>query len=154
MRQKINPQMSLFTSVTSKPIAKELEQISKVLDACPGLVEIVYEDLVRTVRADTGREGMSAEQVLTLMLARLQRTGGAVLVTARLTTRIADMAMRMQQSGIATRLIWVSDDSRDASMELIERMKMGGVEASRLDPWREGAGETADGGIEDEYDAG
>ena len=95
------------------------------------------------------------EQVLTLMLARLQRTGGAVLVTARLTTRIADMAMRMQQSGIATRLIWVSDDSRDASMELIERMKMGGVEASRLDPWRDGARDAAaDGGIEDEYDAG
>ncbi len=64
MRQKINPQMSLFTSVTSKRIAKELEQISKVLDETPKLVEIVYEDLIRTVRADTGREGMSAEQVL------------------------------------------------------------------------------------------
>lgn len=97
------------------------------------------------------------EQVLTLMLARFQRTGGAVLVTARLTTRIADMAMRMQRSGVATRLIWVSDDGRDASMELIERMKMGGVEASRLDPWganadgRPGAGE---GGFDDAYDAG
>jgi len=64
MRQKINPQMSLFTSVTSKPIAKELEQISKVLDETPKLVEIVYEDLIKAVRADTGREGMSAEQVL------------------------------------------------------------------------------------------
>ena len=78
------------------------------------------------------------EQVLTLMLARLQRTGGAVLVTPRLTTRTADLAMRMQRSGIATRLIWVSDDARDESMALIERMKMGGVEASRLDPWSDG----------------
>ena len=77
------------------------------------------------------------EQVLTLMLARFQRTGGAVLVTARLTTRIADMAMRMQRSGVATRLIWVSDDDREESMALIERMKMGGVEASRMDPWEE-----------------
>ena len=77
------------------------------------------------------------EQVLTLMLARFQRTGGAVLVTARLTTRIADIAMRMQRSGVATRLIWVSDDGREESMALIERMKMGGVEASRMDPWEE-----------------
>jgi len=64
MRQKINPQMSLFTPVTSKPIAKELEQMSKVLDETPQLVEIVYKDLTKAVRADTGREGMSAEQVL------------------------------------------------------------------------------------------
>ena len=77
------------------------------------------------------------EQVLTLMLGRFQRTGGAVLVTARLTTRIADMALRMQQSGVATRLVWVSDDTRDESMALIERLKMGGVKAERLDPWSE-----------------
>ena len=81
------------------------------------------------------------EQVLTLMLARFQRTGGAVLVTARLTTRIADMALRMQRSGVATRLVWVSDDDRDESMALIERLKMGGVRAERLDPWSEGDGE-------------
>ena len=92
------------------------------------------------------------EQVLTLMLARFQRTGGAVLVTPRLTTRIADMAMRMQRSGVATRLIWVSDDDRDESMALIERVKMGGVQAVRLDPWDDG--EVARGGAEasDEYD--
>ena len=75
------------------------------------------------------------EQVLTLMLARFQRTGGAVLVTARLTSRIADMAMRMQRSGVATRLVWISDDGREENMAMIERMKMGGVQASRLDPW-------------------
>ena len=82
------------------------------------------------------------EQVLMLMLARFQRTGGAVLVTARLTSRIADMAMRMQRSGVATRLVWVSDDDREESMALIERMKMGGVKASRLDPWEENDRET------------
>lgn len=94
------------------------------------------------------------EQVLSLMLARFQRTGGAVLVTARLTTRIADMAMRMQQSGVATKLIWVSDDGRDESMELIERMKMGGVQAERLDPWRAGEEGSAQSAFDDEYDAG
>lgn len=81
------------------------------------------------------------EQVLTLMLARFNRTGGAVLVTPRLTTRIADMAMRMQQSGVATRLIWISDDDREESMTLIERMKMGGVQAVRREPWEDRADE-------------
>ena len=54
-----------------------------------------------------------------------------------LNTRIADMALRMQQSGVATRLVWVSDDDRDESMALIERLKMGGVRAERMDPWGE-----------------
>jgi len=64
MRQKCNPQMSLFTKPCSKPIARELEQISKILDETPRLMEIVYDDLVRGKKADTGREGMTAEQVL------------------------------------------------------------------------------------------
>ena len=94
------------------------------------------------------------EEVLRLMLARFQRTGGAILVTARLTTRIADMALRMQRTGVATRLIWVSDDDREESMALIERMKMGGVQASRRDPWEGEMTEHRglDGGAEDEYD--
>ena len=75
------------------------------------------------------------EQVLMQMLTRLQRTGGAVLITARLTTRVADLALRMARSGMATRLIWVSDDARDSSMEMLERLKMGGVQAARRDPW-------------------
>ena len=97
------------------------------------------------------------EQVLTLMLARFQRTGGAVLVTARLTTRIADMALRMQRSGVATKLIWVSDDDREESMALIERVKMGGVKAERLDPWSSGDDDqdrqkAAEAAFDDEYD--
>ncbi len=96
------------------------------------------------------------EQVLTLMLARFQRTGGAVLVTARLTTRIADMALRMQRSGVATKLLWVSDDDRDESMALIERVKMGGVKAERLDPWGAPAAaerpKAAEAALDDEYD--
>lgn len=96
------------------------------------------------------------EQVLTLMLARFQRTGGAVLVTARLTTRIADMALRMQRSGVATKLVWVSDDDRDQSMALIERLRMGGVKAERLDPWSAGGNaepeKRAEADFDDEYD--
>jgi len=98
-----------------------------------------FTDAMLRVRFDSP---YGYEQVLTLMLARFQRTGGAVLVTARLTTRVADMALRMQRSGVATRLVWVSDDAREESLALLERLRMGGVRASRLDPWE--AAEAAD----------
>lgn len=111
-----------------------------------------FSDALLRVRFDSP---YGYEQVLRLMLARFQRTGGAVLVTARLTTRIADMALRMQGSGTAIRLVWVSDDDREDSMALIERLKMGGVRAERLDPWGSGAEAKETGaGFEDAYDEG
>ena len=94
------------------------------------------------------------ERVLMLMLGRLQRTGGAVLITARLTTRIADMAQRMQMSGITTRLVWVSDDAREETLTMLERLRMGGVEVQRRDPWTMDAPQTrsAEKEFDDEYD--
>jgi IS5 family transposase len=64
MRQKFTSQMSLFAPMARNSIVKELDQISKVLDANPRLMDVVFQDLVRTSRPDTGRQGLSAEQVL------------------------------------------------------------------------------------------
>lgn len=64
MRRKFNPQTSLFNTPTNSAIAKELEQISRILDANPNLTDIAYQDLIQAARHDTGREGMNAEQVL------------------------------------------------------------------------------------------
>ncbi len=64
MRRKFNSQMNLFTSVTSNQIARELEHVSQILNANPKLVELVYQDLTGAKRHDTGREGLTAEQVL------------------------------------------------------------------------------------------
>lgn len=75
------------------------------------------------------------EQVLILMMRRMQRTGGAVLVTARLTTRTADIAMRMQRSGMQVKFIWIADSPRDEALEMLERMKMAGVIVQTMDPW-------------------
>ena len=91
-----------------------------------------YEDAILRVTFDSPYD---YEKVLLLMQARLQRTGGAVLVTARLTSRIADTVLRMQQSGITTRLVWISDDARDETLTMLERLRMGGVLAEQLDPW-------------------
>jgi IS5 family transposase len=64
MRRKLNRQTNLFTAVSSNPVARELEEISKIIDANPGVLDLVYQDLVKTKRHDTGREGLTAEQVL------------------------------------------------------------------------------------------
>lgn len=64
MRQKFTSQMSLFAPMARNSIVKELEQVSKILDATPRVLELVYQDLVKTSRPDTGRQGMTAEQVL------------------------------------------------------------------------------------------
>src|SRR3972149_71023 len=45
-------------------IAKELKGISDVLDANPEVLDPVYKDLTIASRSDTGRTGMTAEQVL------------------------------------------------------------------------------------------
>ena len=92
------------------------------------------------------------EQVLMLMMNRLQRTGGAVLVTARLTMRVADIAVKMQQSGIQVRLVWVSDDPRDEVLMLLERVRMEGVQVERADLRSDGA-EARDPNEKDDYDA-
>lgn len=64
MRRKFNPQLNLFTTMARNKIAKELQQMSLVLDATPQVVDLAYRDLVRSARPTTGREGMTAEQVL------------------------------------------------------------------------------------------
>jgi hypothetical protein len=76
------------------------------------------------------------EKVLMQMMQRMQRTGGAVLCTSKLTMKTADLAMRMQRSGVQVKLVWVSDDPRDEGMELLERLKMESVQVERVDPWK------------------
>ena len=79
------------------------------------------------------------EQVLMLVFQRMQRTGGAVLATSRLTTRTVDIAMRMQQRGVQVKLIWASDAPKDEALEMLERLKMAGASVERVDPWMEEA---------------
>jgi IS5 family transposase len=64
MRQKLTRQMSIFSVTMRHDIGKELAVFSEILDATPKMLDLVYADLTRVVRKDTGREGMTAEQVL------------------------------------------------------------------------------------------
>jgi IS5 family transposase len=56
--------MSIFSVTMRHDIGKELAAFSEVLDALPKMLDLVYADLTRVARKDTGREGMTAEQVL------------------------------------------------------------------------------------------
>jgi len=64
MRQKRDPQRNLLHLMTRNKVAKELEAISQVLDQNPAILDLVFRDLVQYRRTDTGRDGMTAEQVL------------------------------------------------------------------------------------------
>ena len=56
--------MSIFSVTMRHDIGKELAAFSEILDATPKMLDLVYADLTRVSRKDTGREGMTAEQVL------------------------------------------------------------------------------------------
>jgi transposase, IS5 family len=64
MRHKFTSQMNLFSPILRSSIVKELKGISDILDATPSVMDRVFKDLTATHRTDTGREGMTAEQVL------------------------------------------------------------------------------------------
>lgn len=55
--------MSLFHVIPRNEIGKELEAISKIIDENPEILEQVQCDLIGMKNAETGRTGMTAEQV-------------------------------------------------------------------------------------------
>ena len=75
MRRKVAHQLGLVTAPTDHVRSRELAMMSVVLDALPRTVTLVHRDLVTAGgRADTGREAMTAEQVLRALIAK-QRFG-------------------------------------------------------------------------------
>lgn len=78
------------------------------------------------------------EQVLALMQQRMQRTGGCILITGKLSSQTVDMALKMQRSGVQVKLIWITDARRSDTLEMLERMKMSGVIVEQADPWLDG----------------
>ena len=75
MRRKVAEQLGLVTATTDHVRARELTAMSGVLDALPRGIDLVHRDLVSVGgKVDTGREAMTAEQVLRAMVAK-QRFG-------------------------------------------------------------------------------
>lgn len=65
MRKKNQIQMPLIPCGLEHPRARELDQISEILDAIPTITEMVLQDLTHgVVHRHCGADGMTAEQVL------------------------------------------------------------------------------------------
>lgn len=64
MREKWVKQQKLFHTLPNTEIGRELEGISNLLLANPQILDLVYGDLVGLKDPETGRLGMTAEQVL------------------------------------------------------------------------------------------
>ncbi len=73
MRQKRNRQRTIFEVLGKNPGPKEFEQVSLVLDANPEILDLVFSDLTKGRRTDTGRKGMTAEQVLRCAIVKQMR---------------------------------------------------------------------------------
>ena len=73
MRQKRNRQRSIFEVLGKNPGPKEFEQMSLVLDANPEILDLAFSDLTRGKRIDTGRKGMTADQVLRCAIVKQSR---------------------------------------------------------------------------------
>ena len=52
MRQKFNPQTGLFSPMMRHSIMKELQEMSKVLDANLRLMDLVFQDMICLSRPD------------------------------------------------------------------------------------------------------
>jgi transposase, IS5 family len=64
MREKRDQQRNHFHILPRNEIGRELEAISGIIDANLAILDLLYRDLVGLTNTDTGRIGMTAEQVL------------------------------------------------------------------------------------------
>lgn len=65
MREKYKNQMPLTSRVVNHPHGKELEEISRILDSQPTIVDIAYQELTKGGNGNAvGAKGMTAEQVV------------------------------------------------------------------------------------------
>ncbi len=93
-----------------------------------------FIDALMRVRFDSP---YSYEQVLSIEMRRMSRTGGAVMITSALSPRIADIATQFRRSGIQVKVFWVTDTQRTEALEMMTRLKLAGVIARQIDPWAE-----------------
>lgn len=64
MRKKWDEQLAIFHILPRNKVARELQGISEIIEANPQIVDRVYQDFFGGCLLDTGRQGMTAEQIL------------------------------------------------------------------------------------------
>ena len=61
---------------------------------------------------------------------------GVVLATSDLSTRIADIALRMLRLGVMVKLFFITDAPRGETLEMLEMLKLAGAIVMQIDPWQ------------------
>ena len=74
MRKLLQQQLSLAPATIDHVHARELEAISAQLDAIPKAIEWVCNDVLRGKRKDVGRDGMTGEQILRVLIIKQMNT--------------------------------------------------------------------------------
>jgi transposase, IS5 family len=74
MREKRDQQLRISNTLHRNEIGKELEATSKIVDEISGILEPIYADFVGLRSADTGRSGMTAEQVFRCAILKQYRS--------------------------------------------------------------------------------
>jgi transposase, IS5 family len=74
MRKRWDEQLSIWHYLPKNRVSRELRGISEILDAYPEILDGVFQDLSQARRVDTGRDGMTAEQVLRCAVLKQYRT--------------------------------------------------------------------------------
>ncbi len=77
----------------------------------------------------------SFEQVISLELRRLQRTGALILISTRMNAPLADLALRIAGLGVQVQYVWVAESSRSKHADMLSRMELLGVQVRRVNPW-------------------
>jgi hypothetical protein len=77
----------------------------------------------------------SFDQVLTLEMRRLQRTGGVMLITARLNSAIADNALRMHRLGVRVNIGWVAESVTPECLTTKAQLELNGIPVRQISPW-------------------
>lgn len=99
-----------------------------------------FTDVLTTLIFDSP---YSFEQVITLEMRRLQRTGALIVVTTRLNASLAELAMRIAQLGVQVRYIWIAEVVHADHEALKKRLELSGIAVDVLNPWQQEAGRTS-----------
>ena len=64
MKEKINPQISLFEFYADHDMAQQLKAISNLLDEHSAIVDLAAQDLCGNTKSQSGRKGLTADSIL------------------------------------------------------------------------------------------
>lgn len=116
--------MPLMSSKPQEPSGKNALEFSR------------FQDALMRVKFDSP---YPYEQVLMLEMRRIQRTGGVVMVTPRLTPRMTDIALQFKRYGMKVAVCLITEARRSEALQMLDELAALGVNAHRIDPY--------DGGI-------